>query len=187
MKKCLVLVFICIFSALSFSGIIKTGEWNLLESLTVGADGESITSSIILESGKFYVAQAEGTYIYNEDVVPNGIADAEWLNDYQEPPAPWIERTNPDVSDTELDSYVNDNPVDWFGSTDGVHFYPHTFSPDHVYTYLLEGTGDPVNFYIRDTYYDDNVGELTVILFEIPEPCTLVLLGLSGLLLRRRE
>ena len=50
MKKCLVLVFICIFSALSFSGIIKTGEWNLLESLTVGADGESITSSIIVSS-----------------------------------------------------------------------------------------------------------------------------------------
>jgi len=76
-------------------------------------------------------------------------------------------------------------PYDWMGTTDGVDFSVHTYSPSHVYKLYYEGTGSPLNFSISDTHYGDNSGSLTVTI--IPEPATLSVLALGGLALLRRS
>lgn len=92
-----------------------------------------------------------------------------------------------------LDLIVDDTAVDWLGSSDGVNWAAHTFSPDHVYRYEWTGHGQSVSFMIADhipfgsDYYGDNSGSLTVSIYTLPEPMTLGMLAVGWLFVMRRR
>ncbi len=60
-----------------------------------------------------------------------------------------------------------------------------TFNPDHIYTYVLEGTGHPLHAQVYTHPSSDDYGQLRIII--VPEPGTILLVGLGGLFLRRRK
>ncbi|MGA2322793.1 MAG: PEP-CTERM sorting domain-containing protein [Sedimentisphaerales bacterium] len=154
------------------------------ENLIVPASGTTVTSSV-LEAGKEYQIRAEGTYIYSWANLP---ADAEWHLRYGA--TNWEEDYWDSGSGiyhySELDLLVNNTEYDWLGTTDGTNFAPHTYSPLH--TYMIDsfvGTGQAISFRIQDIDASDNSGYLNVSI--TPEPATLFLLTLGGLLLRRKK
>jgi len=59
-----------------------------------------------------------------------------------------------------LDLLVNETSYDWLGTTDGENFFPHTYSPSHVYRIEIVGTGEVATFRIADAegVYFDNRG-----------------------------
>ena len=95
---------------------------------------------------------------------------------------PWVEYF--DVGDPDmLELLVNGLDLDWLGTTDGVNFSAHTYSPTHVYRLYLTGTGIALDFHIEDTQYTDSSLFLQVEISTVPKPATLMLLGLGGLLI----
>ncbi len=90
-----------------------------------------------------------------------------------------------------LDLLVNETSYDWLGTTDGVTFTPHTYSPSHVYRINIIGTGDVATFRINDSAYHDNSGALQVEISVVPVPSAVILGGLgltfSGWLLMKKR
>ena len=159
-----------------------------IETLVVSAEYYAdLGSSTTLADGAVYYILVEGTYEHAND---GQRADGEW-NQISTPPSDWVEEEW--EGDTEHDLLINNNEYDWWGSAlsapDPVldyHTYaPHVFSDQH-HTYWLPfvGKGDPIRFSIQDIQYNDNEGSLTVSIY-VPEPATLSLLLLGGLLVSR--
>ncbi len=125
-----------------------------------------VTSSTTLGTGITYMIEAKGTYTFSSG---NRLADAEFW--YNPDTSTWYESIDVGNSQYNLDLIVNGVAQDWLGSTDGINYYPHTFSPDHTYRLFIQGEGNPVSFYIYDSSYDWNEGGLTVTLSSInPSP-----------------
>jgi len=141
-----------------------------------------------LVTGSQYTIIVTGTYVY--DSYYNTLADAEWAqNNPPIPPEPWVENRHVAGFADLQDLLIDEVPRDWWGTTDGEHFFPHTYSPSHEYRlYDFIGTGQPLAFRIEDSWgsaIQDNNGSLRVEI--IPEPATLLLLGLGGLALLRKR
>jgi hypothetical protein len=166
--------------------LLPLGMAGATETFFVPASGITITSSI-LEAGKQYQIRAEGAYIYSYANLP---ADAEWhlrdgATNWEEDY--WDTRTN-FYRYSELDLLVNNTEYDWLGTTDGINFSAHTYSPNHIYLInSFIGSGQAVNFRIQDIDASDNSGQLSVSINEVPEPVTLMLLGLGSLMIRRKR
>jgi hypothetical protein len=135
------------------------------EILTVPSNGSKVQSQPLLASVP-YTIEASGTFNYG-----GSAEDAAWILRG----AGWKQDAFGDFGCLK----VNDEFVDWQGTSDGENYFIHTFSPAHVYRYDIVGSGEPVDFYIMDTYYGDNSGSLQVEV--VPEPATLSLLALGGL------
>ena len=127
------------------------------EELFIPADG-SVVGTDPLAAGQWYIIEARGTYVYKKDVQPAKIADAEWAYSYSDEGWMWVEI--PGAGD--LDLYVEGADISMMGTVDGETFWPHVFSPDHIYRANVFGQGMAIGLFIWDTRYDDNTGGLDV-------------------------
>jgi hypothetical protein len=134
------------------------------EILEVPSYGTPTVTSSPLEAGKVYIIEARGTFEY--DSYWDRFADAEWAQmNSPNPPEPWVENVDHPVLDDVLDLLVNEIPRDWMGTTDGLNFAAHTYSPTHVYRLAWTGTGEAITFRIEDAIGSsqyDNIGSLEV-------------------------
>jgi len=134
------------------------------EVLEVPSYGTPTVTSSPLEAGKVYIIEARGTFEY--DSYWERFADAEWAQrNSPNPPEPWVENVDhPELVDC-LDLLVNEIPRNWMGTTDGLNFAAHTYSPTHVYRLEWTGTGEAITFRIEDAIGSsqyDNIGSLEV-------------------------
>jgi hypothetical protein len=138
----------------------------LAEVVSVPSDGSHAESSALV-AGVPYALEASGLWYFSWPAL-DCMTDAAWTT-YPNPPA-WIE------NDTLA---VNGEKVLWLGTTDGQNFYPHTFSPTHVYRYSVVGSGQPLDLCTWDSYLPDNLGSLQVRVEATPEPSALALLTVT--------
>jgi hypothetical protein len=129
------------------------------ETIVLSATDELGVTSAPLEAGVEYVITAVGVYTYNLELEE---ADAEWWEDN----SVWYE-DHPTLVQNH-DVVIDDVEYDWLGTSDGVHFAEHTYSPSHVYKLLYVGEGVPIHLLIYDTLYGDNAGTLTVTIEKTP-------------------
>jgi hypothetical protein len=129
----------------------------LLEEITVDAKDNSqsnpVSSELELDNGVEYL------------LMVTGIANAGGLLDFDAKYAtnndwatwgdlvPGYEVYGPSL----LQLHVDGVSIDW-----------GLYSPQHVYYYVITGDGTTIDFYIRDIYPDNNAGELTVYIMEMP-------------------
>ncbi len=128
-----------------------------VQRLAVGSDGATVTSDP-LEPGKRYVIEASGSW---QIALDGRLADANYWRDQD---GVWREKSAPGL-------LVNNQNVAWMGSPEGVYYATHTYSPSHVYRYIVVGNGEPISFRVNDTQYDDNFGGLQVRIYS-PVPTT---------------
>lgn len=139
------------------------------EVLQVPAYGTPTVTSSPLEDGKWYVIEARGTFVY--DSYHSRIADAEWAQKNAPEPPDWVENRNHPAFEDIQDLLVNEATHDWMGTTDGVNFASHTYSPSHIYRLEWLGTGEAIAFRIEDAIGSsqyDNIGFLEVEISELP-------------------
>ena len=181
------------FVAVTVSSAVAGPVGPSVETLTVSSSGDLTTSSMVLQNGVQYYLLAEGTY--NIGNSPHW-ADAEWIT-----PDNWVTWDEiavgqpPPIDGLLGDILVDGTAFDWRGHplvdpdsiADFAEFLPHTYSPSHEYWIGLVGTGEQIELAIYDTAHFDNEGSLTVSIFITPEPATVSLLALGGLLAIRRR
>ena len=176
------LLAVCLVTLLN-TGLAPVGA-ETLTTLWIPATSADGAWTPVLESGQEYKFAATGTYYFS----PGEPSDAEWSlvggdTDWKEV---FVHGT---AENDVLDIVVDGISVDWLGSTDGVNWAPHVFSPDHSYVYYYTGNGQPVHLWIADQtpygreYYSDNSGGLNVEIEVVPEPSSVLTLlcGLAGL------
>ncbi|MCP4591425.1 MAG: PEP-CTERM sorting domain-containing protein [bacterium] len=175
--------------------LIVCGPWVLLrpeackaETLVVEAWNTPTETSQALEVGRVYLLEVSGTYVL--DSTNGRQADADWSEYWKHlGDMTWYENpadTDPTVTDPDrFDLTIDGAVVDWMGTTNGVDFAPHTYSPSHIYRCRIVGAGVPIEFQIADPNAGDNSGSLLVSI--VPEPATLTLLALGGLYAVRRQ
>jgi len=136
-------------------------HWLPTTVLTIPSDGAPVPSSSLI-SGQWYEIRANGTYQGGSD--SSSICDAEWY--YWTGDGQWHEESMWSPPERN-DLLINGVPVDWEGTTNGVDFAPHVFSPNHIYRIRWEGQGEPITLKVSDTNYGDNIGSLTVTITSI--------------------
>ena len=192
MKK--LLVFMCLF----ISSLSRTGA--SAEILTVPATNITGVWSSTLLGGQMYEVTASGIYDFSYG---HWVVDAEWTWLYGTISEYWryVDGGGPGSEANDImDLVIDDQPITWLGTVDGVNWQPHTYSAvSHTYKCFLTGVGTPVNFHVADVWpfgnggnaTGDNAGYLTVTITPVPEPSSLLTLlcGLSGIagMLRRRN
>ncbi len=124
-------------------------EWAWLEQVDVPSDGSTVYSENTLNLGEEYKLIASGTYTYNN---AGDWADAEWYLKNGEIVKGDTEGSQPHVLDVTVS---DDENTDW-----------GDFSEDHIYDLMYIGKGEPVSFYIYDSFYPDNSGSIQVDIYE---------------------
>lgn len=135
----------------STCAIIEVPQKELVQTITVLPTGESF-SSMALESGQLYEIKVSGTYTYD---VEADWADAEYF----------LQLGVIIKGDTEYPSFPNILDLSINGITTNQDW--GAYQSTHVYTKEWTGTGEPLNFAIYDSFYDDNTGSLTVEIWKI--------------------
>lgn len=150
------------------------GDGGQSEILEVPALGVPTVQSTPLQSGQRYLIEVSDTWAVSASGTRR--ADAEWINYleylgdltwYENPADVDPSVTHPDLADLLIDGLT----VDWLGTTDGVNFAPHTYSPSHVYRYEIVGAGARIEFQIADpgpAQPWDNSGSLFVSITPVP-------------------
>ena len=175
MKRLIIGVFVVV---LALTGSALAGPtWILQEELNVPATGEVVTSTTTLLSGQSYMLLVSGTFFAGDKI----IADAEYSS---RDGGPWQDFVQNYESYGEglLELRVNGEFVEW-----------GPYSPDHIYSMEVIGTGNPLlfSFDIYDIYPINNNGNLTVQIHAVPAPGAILLgsigAGIVGWLRRRKS
>lgn len=135
------------------AAVVSCGVGQAKSSVVVEVESYLTPTSIspVLEVNHLYLFEVTGAII--GDTVGNQ-SDAEW---YHDDDGQWYENSfDPRWAD-ESDLLTNEVAVDWWGTTDGVNFAPHVYSPSHVYRYELIGSGEPASFRIEDGTGNDKL------------------------------
>jgi uncharacterized repeat protein (TIGR01451 family) len=127
----------------------------LRETVDVDAQGQVAQSSFNLKSGVKYRLKVTGTAYAGDTIdfdakysITNRIYGDTWTDSVS-----GYESYGPKL----LDLLVDGDVVNW-----GV------YSPDHTYYWTLTGDGTPLDLQIYDIYYPNNIGYLTVEIWELP-------------------
>jgi hypothetical protein len=126
-------------------------EWHLMETVQVPSNTiAGVYSNNVLETGNNYQLRASGTFTYN----PQGHwADAEWYLKDGVIVKGDTEGSQPHVLDVSLTGY--DSNVDW-----------GNYNSEHEYTFDITGQGNLLHLFIYDSNHSDNVGSITVEIYE---------------------
>jgi len=134
---------------------------DLIETVEIDStDPDGSDSVAALESGKIYILEANGTYIFGTNGFGNRYADVEWSSSDNQ--ATWDENLNREGVDDALDVYVDQDDIYW-----GV------FNLGHQYYAVYEGQDSSANLTISDWLetgqdkMDDNEGTLEVKIYEV--------------------
>ena len=147
-------------------------EWQGLSkqkvaTVTVQSDGTVADSGYITEDGVNYVLKASGTYRFAPWGDDAGIADAKCSlriadqipggHDYDTSKPQWVDGAHLSENVKHyLQIWVNGNPAGWVEDC----------NDENKYTTTLIGDGNSISFKIKDDYYDDNDGSLTVEIYK---------------------
>lgn len=130
-------------------------QYDHVETVTVDAnDPNPTTSTAILEDGVSYTLVATGTAFAGDTID----FDAKYSITHRIPGDTWTDTVSGYVSygPTLLDLFVNGAPGGW-----------GAYNEDHTYECTITGDGTVVELWIYDIYYPNNVGSLTVDIYEI--------------------
>ena len=130
-------------------------QYTYVETVVVDANNPNPTSSTaILEDGVAYTLVSTGTAFAGDTID----FDAKYSITNRIPGDTWTDSVSgyEGYGPTLLDLFVNGVNVDW-----GI------FNEDHTYECTITGDGTPVNLWIYDIYYPNNVGSLTVDIYEM--------------------
>lgn len=161
----------------------------LLDTVYVSGAGGPVTTSYVTAIGSKYVVQASGTFRYS---FSNGRADAEF-NALADDPLVWFEDFTLHGEQNAHELTIDGQFLNWLGSANGGGTWTvHTFSPNHVYRYYLDGTGSALSLYIYDPVKWDNAEGLTVTLHQASTPdagttAGLMAIGMLSLALIRKK
>lgn len=151
--------------------VVPAGQvWGgVVQSLYVPGTSPTGVTSQPLVAGQTYTLEVTGTW--NKWSGPNAEADAEWV---RVPDGSWQEDfgqgqpSTPPYPNSWADLLVNGQAVNWQGTTDGVTFAEHVYSPSHRYCHEFVSDGSPVTFRLNEVYeggynwYSDNSGGVNV-------------------------
>lgn len=130
----------------STCGIIEVPQKELVQTLSVLPTGETI-DSMPLQTGQLYELIVSGTYIYD---LEGDWADAEYF----------VQQDVIIKGDTEYPSFPNILDLSINGPSINQDW--GVYQSTHIYTKEWTGNGEALSFAIYDSFYDDNVGSLTV-------------------------
>jgi hypothetical protein len=134
-------------------------QYTHVETVTVDANDPNPTTSIaILEYGVGYTLVATGTADALNSPDRHIYFDAKYSLTTYIPGDTWTDSVSgyTGYGPTLLDLFVNGASGDW-----GV------YNEDHTYECTITGDDNPVELWIYDIYYPNNVGSLTVEIYEI--------------------
>ena len=123
------------------------------QQLSVSSKDENPIYSNSLKNGVQYKLTSTGKYRYWWPAQPTAEADAECAETTEKSKldpdfkSGWNKENPEDLFDLR----VNGQDIDWGGC-----------SSTNTYTYTMIGNGNPVSFMVKDDYYPDNEGSLTV-------------------------
>ena len=142
--------------AMPAAAVAAPTEWTLVSTVQVPANSSAgVTLTPPLETGKIYKIEAVGTFEAGDTI----IADAEYSLTRRIDGDTWTNTVTGYVShgDILLDLTINGANIDW-----------GAYNENHVYNYYMMGDGAPASLalVIYDIYYPNNVGSLTVNVYE---------------------
>lgn len=140
--------------------VVKPQTLTPVDEFTVDSSSQTGTdTSVSLTSGRIYLVEAEGTYVYGG---ANRVADAEYHSTNAWTTASDWGADNPTEDQRTLDLVIDDAELHW-GS--------YTENP-HLYKTVVTGDDAVVNFRIFERtagHYSDNSGELTVRIYDVTD------------------
>lgn len=162
-------------TALSAQAVTIPG-WNLIDTVTVPTNGNSVLSSAVLANGQAYKVAASGTFN-----IGGYMADAEYIWGSFSPTTGFNDCIFGGRAACDYGIAINDTTVGGFKGTDWGPFNSAT----HEYIIDYTGAGQALRFSYHDDNFSDNYTPLTVEIFSqaappVPEPATWALL-LGGL------
>ena len=121
-------------------------------SLREDGDGNAVPSNIVLDNFQKYILRTTGTFSAGDSIT----ADAQYST-----------RSDPNIWTDLVENYGGWGVelLDlWIGSDFSLW---GSFNPEHTYWHTEIGTGNTISLHIHDIFASNNVGELTVQIYEV--------------------